>query len=78
MLFRSDYCYETGDDHKYRSCSYFVYMDGIEGYCDLCGCDVLDQVKECIIGLPDECLFNGVDKTVATGIACPCEGCSPR
>jgi len=25
-----------------------------------------------------DCLFNGADKTVATGIACPCERCSPR
>lgn len=39
------YCYTHTD--KYRECKYYKHIEGLEGYCRLLKCEVLDQVKEC-------------------------------
>jgi hypothetical protein len=56
------YCYEpTGEtgmtySEKYKTnlpyygikrCPYYKHIDGLEGYCKLMECEVMDQVKEC-------------------------------
>jgi len=52
------YCYEPlsvesskekGFIMKVKPCGYFHHIEGIEGYCTLLKCDVMDEVKECLI-----------------------------
>lgn len=39
------YCYTYTD--KYRVCKHYKHIDGLEGYCMLLKCELLDQVNEC-------------------------------
>ena len=45
----SDMIYEEGKlpYYKISLCPFYKHIEGIEGYCTLIKCEVLDQVKEC-------------------------------
>lgn len=45
----SDIIYESGQlpYYKTKTCPFYQYKDGLEGYCKLVKCEVMDQVKEC-------------------------------
>ena len=33
--------------YKIKPCGFYKHVDGLEGYCSLLKCEILDQVKEC-------------------------------
>ena len=39
------YCYTY--TNNYKECKYYKHIDGIDGYCKLLKCEVVDQLKEC-------------------------------
>ena len=50
------YCYtSSGWGHqeegglylKIKSCPYYIHESGVDGYCKLLRCEIIDQVKDC-------------------------------
>ena len=33
--------------YKIKRCPFYNYVNGLEGYCKLLKCEIIDQVKEC-------------------------------
>lgn len=44
------YCYDYIQD--YKPCCYYKHIGGLEGFCELEKCEIIDQIKECGINTP--------------------------